>query len=230
MRPTRSAVPLAAVAAAVALLVSGCGGGEDGDGKSGKIDGAEDAGKKSPSADSSSPGKEDAPGDFRTSDIELPDDLEMVFDWDQPSDPDKAAALAGAADYMRAMNHGTVKQDPQDPVLARHVVPLQTAEQAAVKKVRADVKDGLSVTGKERFSHAEIGDVANSKLVEISFCMDQRKFFSKEIKSGKVRRTEVSESDFMRLSLVMQKPEESQGIWKARTFVFEGEGKKKCEG
>ncbi|MBQ1161753.1 hypothetical protein KBZ21_27285, partial [Streptomyces sp. A73] len=154
----------------------------------------------------------------------------MVFDWEQPSDPDKAAALDGAADYMRAMNHGSVKQDPKDPVLMRHVVPLQTAEEAATKKVKADVKDGLSVTGKERFSHAKIGDVVDSKLVEVSFCMDQREFFSKEIKTGKIRRTEPSEGDFMRLSLVMQKPDESKQVWKARTFVFKGEGRKTCEG
>ncbi|WP_432109163.1 hypothetical protein [Streptomyces sp. AA1529] len=230
MRPTRSAVPLAAVAAAVALLVSGCGGGEDGDGKSGKIDGAEDAGKKSPSAESSSPGKGDAPGDFRTSDIELPDDVKLVFDWDQPSNPDKAAALAGAADYMRAMDHGTVKQDPKDPVLAKHVVPLQTAQKAAVKKVKADVKGGYTVTGTERFSHERIGDVVDGRLIEVSFCMNQKDAFSKEVKTGKVLRTEESEGDYLRLSLVMQKPDEAGQTWRARSFVFKGEGKKKCTG
>ncbi|MFI8852079.1 hypothetical protein ACIGW3_18100 [Streptomyces sp. NPDC053499] len=227
----RPAVSLAAAAVAAALLLAGCGGGDDGDSKGDKIEGADDAGQKSsPGPEKSESGSEKKEPDFRTSDIKLPDDLKMVFDWEQPSNAEKAAALDGAADYMRAMNHGSVKQDPKDPVLARHVVPLQTAEEAAVKKVKADVKDGLSVTGTERFSHAKIGDVVNKKLVEVSFCMDQRKFFSKEIKTGRVHRTQPSESDFMRLSLVMQKPEKSQQVWKARTFVFKGEGRKKCEG
>ncbi|WP_432107033.1 hypothetical protein [Streptomyces sp. AA1529] len=229
MRPTRSAVPLAAVAAAVALLVSGCGGGEDGDGKSGKIDGAEDAGKKSPSAESSSPGKEDAPGDFRTSDIELPDDLELVFDWDQPSDPDKAAALAGAADYMRALMHSTMKQDPKDPVLAKHVVPLQTAQEYATLLIKARIKDGVTVTGKDRYYREKVGDVADGHLAEVSFCVDQSDFFAKEIKSGKVLHTEESASSYMRYTLVMDKAKDS-ALWRARTFQYEGKAVKQCKG
>ncbi|WP_019357561.1 hypothetical protein [Streptomyces sp. AA1529] len=230
MRPTRSAVPLAAVAAAVALLVSGCGGGDDGDGKSGKIDGAEDAGKKSPSAESSSPGKEDAPGDFRTSDIELPDDLELVFDWDQPSDPDKAAALDGAADYMRALMHGTVEQDPKDPVLAKHVVPLHTAQEYATNLIKMDVKKGHTVTGTDRYYRERIGDVVDGKLAEISFCIDQSKLFSKDIKSGKVLRTEENASSYMRFWLVMEKSENAADPWRARTFEFEGKAVKQCKG
>ncbi|WP_112494252.1 hypothetical protein [Streptomyces qinglanensis] len=229
MRPTRSAVPLAAVAVAAALLVSGCGGGDDGDGKGGKIDGAEGAGKKSPSADSSSPGEKDAPGDFRTSDIELPDDVKLVFDWDQPSDPDKAAALDGAADYMRALMHGTVEQDPKDPVLVKHVVPLQSAQKFATTKVKLDVEKGYTVTGEERYYKSEVGDVTDQKLAEVSFCVDQSKFFSKKIKTGKVLRTEKSSSSYLYFTLVMQKPEKSQQPWKARTFGAEEKAVKQCQ-
>ncbi|MBO8184780.1 hypothetical protein [Streptomyces spirodelae] len=226
----RPAVSLAAATVAAALLLAGCGGG-DGDGKSRKIEGADDAGKKSsqPGPGESEDDSKSKEPDFRTSDIKLPDDLKMVFDWEQPSDPDKAAALDGAADYMRAMNHGSVKQDPKDPVLAQHVVPLQTAEEAATKKIKLDTKAGYTVTGTERFSHAKIGDVVDSKLVEVSFCMNQREFFSKEIKTGKVRRTKESDEDYLRIALVMQKPEKPRQVWKARSLEFKGEGKRLCE-
>ncbi|MFE9391985.1 hypothetical protein [Streptomyces sp. NPDC006784] len=230
MRPTRSAVPLAAAAAAVALLVSGCGGGDDGDGKSGKIDGAEDAGKKSPSAESSSPGEKDAAGDFRTSDIELPDDVKLVFDWKQPSDPDKAAALDGAADYMRAMLHGSVKQNPKDPVLAKHVVPLQTAQEFATAVIKSDVESGVTATGKERYYREHVGDVTGGKLIEVAFCVDQSEIFDRKIKSGKVLRTEENDSSYMRYTLVMQGPGKGDSLWRARTFEFEGKAVKQCKG
>ncbi|WP_431982108.1 hypothetical protein [Streptomyces qinglanensis] len=228
MRPTRSAVPLAAVAVAVALLVSGCGGGDDGDGKGGTIDGAEDAGKKSPGAESSSPGEKDAPGDFRTSDIELPDDLELVFDWDQPSDPDKAAALDGAADYMRAQMHAVAEQDPKDPVLTKHVVPLQTAQEYAALLVKAHVEDGVTVTGQDRYYREEVGDVVDENLAEVSFCVDQSDFFAKKIKSGKVLRTEENASSYMRFTIVMEK--DSAALWKARTFQYKPKAVKQCKG
>ncbi|MBO8195207.1 hypothetical protein ITI46_26680 [Streptomyces oryzae] len=229
MRLTRPAVSLAAAAVAAALLLAGCGGGEGGGSQGDKIEGADDSGKGGKSPSPSKKGK-DSPGDFRTSDIKLPDDIELVFDWEQPSDPAKAAALDGAADYMRAMDHGTVKQDPKDPVLARHAVPLQTAAEAATKKIKADVDKGYTVTGKERFSHERVGDVVDGRLVEVSFCMNQKDSFSKEIKTGKVLRTEESAASYLRLSLVMQKPDKPGQVWKARTFELKGEGKKTCMG
>ncbi|WP_019354972.1 hypothetical protein [Streptomyces sp. AA1529] len=230
MRPTRSAVPLAAVAAAVALLVSGCGGGEDGDGKSGKIDGAEDAGKKSPSADSSSPGKEDAPGDFRTSDIELPDDVKLVFDWDQPSNPDKAAALDGAADYMRVVRHGMVKESTKDPLIAQHTVPLQNAQEYANTLMKRQAQKDYTITGSERFYKEQVGDLVDGKLVEVTFCSDQRKIFSKRIKTGKVLRDAASgDENFLRFSVVVQKPSQVDASWKARSVDVTEKAVKQCK-
>ncbi|WP_051803555.1 MULTISPECIES: hypothetical protein [Streptomyces] len=229
MQLPRRAASLAAVAAASAVLLAGCG---NDDGPSdGKIEGADSAKKTSatptPTKGEDAP-KEERP-DFRTSDITLPEDIKLVFDWKQPDDPEKAAALDGAADYMRAIDHGTVKQDPKDPVLARHVVPLQTAEAFATKKVQIDVDKGYTVTGEERYSKAEVGDVVDGKLAEVSFCMDQSKLFSKEIKTGKVLRTEESAASYMRLTLVMQKPDAKNSPWKARTFEAEERAVKQCK-
>ncbi|MBO8184774.1 hypothetical protein [Streptomyces spirodelae] len=227
----RPAVSLAAATVAAALLLAGCGGGDDGDGKSGKIEGADDAGKKSSSGpEKSGSGSEKKEPDFRTSDIKLPDDVKLVFDWDQPSDPEKAAALDGAADYMRALVHGTVKQDSKDPVLAKHVVPLQSAQEFATTVVKMDVKDGVTATGKQRYYREDIGQVVDGKLVEVAFCVDQSEFFDRKVKSGKVLRTEESASSYMRYTLVMQKPDQGDRPWKARTFEFEGKAVKQCKG
>ncbi|WP_030407183.1 hypothetical protein [Streptomyces albus] len=229
MQLPRRAASLAAVAAASAVLLAGCG---NDDGPSdGKIEGADSA-KKTSAAPTPTKG-EDAPKeerpDFRTSDITLPEDIKLVFDWKQPDDPEKAAALDGAADYMRAVTHGTVEQDPKDPVLARHVVPLQTAEQYATAVIKMDVKDEVTATGEERYYREHVGDVVGGGLAEVAFCVDQSKFFSKKIKTGKVLRTEENASSYMRYTLVMQKPEKPGLPWKARSFEFEGKAVKKCK-
>ncbi len=226
MRLARPAHPLAAATVAAVFLLAGCGGENDGS-KGDKIDGAGGSADKS-----ASPSKSDAPAegdaaDFRTSDIELPDDVELVFDWKQPSDKEKAAALDGAADYMRALMHGTVAQDPKDPVVGKHTVPLQTAEKFATRLIEMDVKDGVTATGEERYYRANIGEVVDGKLVEVAFCVDQSKFYDKDVETGKVRRTEEDASSYMRYTLVMQKPK-GEGPWKARGFEFEGKAVTQC--
>ncbi|WP_344566568.1 hypothetical protein [Streptomyces axinellae] len=230
----RHALSLAALAAVSSLVLTGCGGGDDGD-KDGKIEGAQSS-KGTPkesvtgqTGDGKGEGEKGERGDFRTSDIKLPADIDLVFDWQQPSDPDKAAALSGAADYMRALRHGTVKQDPKDPVLARHTVPLQSAETYATTKIKMDVDDGYTLTGKERFYRENVGDVADGRLVEVSFCSDQTDFFGKEVKGGKVLRTGKSPLNYTHLSLVMQKPTKATDPWKARTLEREGKAVKKCK-
>ncbi|WP_369200687.1 hypothetical protein [Streptomyces sp. PU-14G] len=230
MQLNRPAATLAAAAVASALLLSGCGGGEGGSSKDGKIEGAGSSkDDTSPSPSGGDDSAKDKPADFRTSDIELPDDVELVFDWKQPSDPAKAAALDGAADYMRALIHGTAKQDPDDPVVVRHVVPLQTAGEYAAVLIKAHVKDDVTVTGKDRYYREKVGDVVDGRLAEVSFCVDQSDFFAKEIKSGKVLRTEEGPADYMRYTLVMQKPEKSSSPWRARTFEYEDKAVKQCK-
>ncbi|MEW2453039.1 hypothetical protein [Streptomyces albus] len=229
MQLPRRAASLAAVAAASAVLLAGCG---NDDGPSGgKIEGADSA-KKTSAAPTPTKG-EDAPKeerpDFRTSDITLPEDIKLVFDWKQPDDPEKAAALDGAADYMRALMHGTVKQDPKDPLLAEHVVPLQTAEEYAAALIKAHVDGGATVTGTDRYYRESVGDVVDGKLAEVSFCVDQSKLYSKKIKSGKIKYTEKSASSYMRYTVVMQKPEKETMPWKARTFEFEAKAVQKCK-
>lgn len=232
MQLARHAVSLAALAAVSSLVLTGCGGGDDG-GKDDKIEGAGSPsetkkGSDGGDQDESGAGAKDKPGDFRTSDIKLPSDLDLVFDWQKPSDPEKAAALDGAADYMRAMMHGTVKQDPKDPVLGEHTVPLQSAQEYASGMVEASSKRGYSVTGQERYYNEQVGDVAKGKLAEVSYCANQAKLFSKKVKTGKVVRNSPSDNSYLLFELVMQKPSKPGGPWKARTAEVTEGAVEKC--
>ncbi|MBQ0868803.1 hypothetical protein [Streptomyces sp. RK75] len=228
MHLTRPAVSLAAATAAAALLLAGCGGGEDGDSKSDKIEGADSSKDKSPSPEKSSDGAKDAPGDFRTSDIKLPDDVKLVFDWEQPSNPEKAAALDGAADFMRAQMHAMAKQDPKDPVLANKTVPLQSAQEYVTSLVGSTSKKGYSVTGKERYYKEHVGDVIDGKLAEVTYCADQAEIFSKDANSGKVIRNPTSDKRYLYFELVMQKSSKTEEPWKARTASVTEAAVKQC--
>ncbi|MBO8196475.1 hypothetical protein ITI46_33310 [Streptomyces oryzae] len=227
MRLTRPAVSLAATAVAAALLLAGCGGGEGGGSQSDKIEGADDSGKGGKSPSPSKKGK-DSPGDFRTSDIKLPDDVKQVFDWEQPSDPDKAAALDGAADYMRAMMHAMAEQDPKDPLLSAHAVPLGDAQEYASYIAGEGKKRGFTVTGTERYYKEQLGELTKKGLIEVDYCVDQAKLFSKKAKTGKVLRTSPSDESYLHFELVMQKPSKSGGSWKARAVTVTEKAVKQC--
>jgi hypothetical protein len=212
------------------LLLAGCGGGDGGGSGGDKIDGAEGAkgAKSSPDKEKGKGGAKDEAGDFRTSDIKLPDDVKLVFDWKQPSDPDKAAALDGAADYMRAQMHAVAKQDPKDPVLADATVPLQSAQEYVSSIVEGTSKKGYSVTGTERYYKEHVGDVTDGKLVEVSYCANQAKIFNKVAKTGKVIRTAPSDNSYLHFELVMQKSSKADEPWKARAANVTGKAVEQC--
>ncbi|GAA2091152.1 hypothetical protein GCM10009801_56640 [Streptomyces albiaxialis] len=226
MRHPRTAASLTALAAASALLLTGCGGGDDGG--SAESDKIEGAGNDKKSTASSSPSTKAPNDDFGTSNIKLPSDLKLTFDWKKPSDPEKAAALDGAADYMRAMTHGTVVQKVKDPLIAKHTVPFQSAQKFATDVVKEDVKNRHTATGEWPQYRAKVGEIVKGKLVEVSFCADQSKFFSKEIKTGKVLRTKPSDKDYMYFTLVMERASKSAKTWRARTNELKLEAVKEC--
>ncbi|MFG3259191.1 hypothetical protein [Streptomyces sp. NPDC048172] len=230
MRHRRTATTsLTALAAATALLLTGCGGGDDGGGdKADNIEGAGNDKKPAKSSSPSSPTK-NAGSDFGTSDIKLPSDLKLTFDWKRPSDPEKAGALDGAADYMRALMHGTTSQNPKDPLIGKHSVPLQSAQKYATSTVKMDVEDKFTVTGEERYYREKVGDVANGKLAQVTFCSNQSKLFSKEVKSGKVLRSKPSDESYLHFTLVMQKPSKAGEPWPARSFDLKSKAVDQCK-
>ncbi|GAA2101835.1 hypothetical protein GCM10009801_75420 [Streptomyces albiaxialis] len=229
MQRRRIAVSLAALATASALVLAGCGGGDGGgggDGKSDKIQGAGNGKKASPS--SSTGERASAADNFGTADIKLPKDLKLTYDWDKPSDPAKAAALDGAADYVRAMMHSSATLDPKDPLIAKHSVPLQSAQAAASAKARAGMKSKKTVTGTFHHYRANVGDVVKGNLAEVSFCADQSRYFSKDVESGKILRTKPGPGRYLHFSLVMQKGTDEKSIWRAKTIELTTKAVKEC--
>jgi hypothetical protein len=204
----------AAFAATAALLLTACGGADD---KSpDDIKGA-DSGAKSPSASASDPAGVDRP------DVSVPKDLKLVFDFAQQSDAKHAAALADAENYIRALKHGIAKQNPNDP--AYRFYSGAQAAQYAKSQIESWVKGGWTVTGTDKYYDEDVATLSDGKGVLVSFCRNQAKFYGKEIKTGKVLRTEESLDSYQSWKVLMVPPVGSSQVWKAGNVEVIGKAK-----
>ncbi|TLS41946.1 hypothetical protein FE633_33210 [Streptomyces montanus] len=213
----RTVTTAATFAATAALLLTACGGGDDS--SSDDIKGA-DKGSNSPSASASG-----SKADADQPDLSLPKDLDLVFDFDKPSDTKQAAALADAENYIRALNHGFAAQDPNDP--AYQYYSGDQAAQYAKSQIQAWVKGGWTPTGTDKYYDEDVKTMG-TKRVLVTFCRNQAKFYGKEIKSGKILYTDENLESYQKYSMLMTPSSGSSQVWK--TQVIEVTGKvKECQ-
>ncbi|MGW7277540.1 hypothetical protein ACWGIV_04375 [Streptomyces sp. NPDC054844] len=207
--------------ATAALLLTACGGGGD-DTSSDDIKGA---GTGSPSASASALNAPDA----NRPDVRLPEDLELVFDFEKPSDVDAAAALDDAANYIRALNHGITEQNAKDP--AYRFYSAAGATRYAESQIKEYVDGGWTLTGEDRYYQAEtspVGEAEKAKTILVTFCEDQSKAYGKEVKTGKVHRTEESLASYQKFSILMASQQDSP-VWRAQQITVEGKAAE-CRG
>ncbi|MFC9127013.1 hypothetical protein ACFT4A_09220 [Streptomyces sp. NPDC057099] len=212
----------ATLTATAALLLTACGGGGD---SSDDIKGA-DKGSKSPSASASSGS---GSTDVDRPDVSVPKDLDLVFDFEKPSDQDSAAALEDAANYIRALNHGITKQDPADP--AFQFYSSGQAAQYANSQIKEYADGGWTLTGKDRYYQAETNPVDESekvKTVNVTFCEDQSKVYGKEVKSEKIHRTKESLASYQKFTILMASVQ-GKPVWRAQQVTVEGKAEE-CRG
>lgn len=213
----RRTLPVAtALLASATLLLTACGGG--GDDSSDKIEGA-GQGSAKPSASSSADGK--------GPDISVPKDLKLVFDFDKPSDPKQAKAVDNAANYVRALKHGIVQQDVNDP--AYQYYSGAQASRYAKTQIKAWIDGGWVPTGTDRYYTSEATELSGGKAVLVTFCRNQAKSFSKDIKGGKIHYSKESLASYQKFSLLMSPPRGEDKIWKAQKIEVQGRVKE-CRG
>ncbi|MCX4724623.1 hypothetical protein [Streptomyces sp. NBC_01306] len=209
----------AALAVSAALLLTACGGSNN-DASKDKIKGA-DEGTKSPSASTSA-----ATGDGRP-DVSVPADLHLNFSFDKPADAAKAAAMGDAENYIRALKHGIVKQNPEDPAYKFYSYPV--AARYAKSQIQAWVKGDWTPTGTDRYFNAEANSVGTSKSVLVTFCRNQAKSYSKSVKTGKINDVGESLDSYQKYSLLMAPSTTDGKVWKAQQIEVQGRVKE-CRG
>ncbi|MFF4549831.1 hypothetical protein ACFY1J_37330 [Streptomyces sp. NPDC001406] len=219
----RRTLPVAAaLAATAALLLTACGSGDDKASDNDKIAGA-DQGTKTPTASASAAGApaEDKPDGV---DVSLPKDVNLVFDWDKPKDKNQAAAMEDAANYVRAIYRGVDKRTTKDAALAAY----STGDGLKYAKTQIDVrlKGGWTATGTRRHYQATTRSASNGNSVEVGFCVDSSKFYSKEVKTGKVLKGTPSITDFDYFKIIMVKLPTGDDLWQASKVYVEAKAAK----
>ncbi|WP_105975598.1 hypothetical protein [Streptomyces geranii] len=220
----RSLPVAAAMAATAALLLTACGGGDDKATDNDKIAGADqtsESPKASPSASTAGAPAETNPDGV---DVSLPKDINLVFDWTKPANKNEAAAMDDAANFIRAIYHGVDKRTTKDAA----VVTYSTGNGLRYAKTQIDVrlKGGWTATGTRRHYDATTRSTPNGNSVEVAFCVDSSKFYSKEVKTGKVLKGAPSITDFDYFKIVMVKFPTTDSLWQASKVYVEAKAAK----
>jgi hypothetical protein len=157
------------------------------------------------------------------------------FDWTMPRDPARYAALTAVADYLQAIDHAVVAQSAQDPPL--HAYGSGDALAYARDYVRRSVAAKLTITGTDRFYRPQFVDGGggsgvegggNDGSVEVRFCENQSKLYSKETATGKVRVTGASERDYVLYDVAVVKLPVAHPYWQVQGITVK-EGARQCE-
>ncbi|MET9758692.1 hypothetical protein ABZ016_06495 [Streptomyces sp. NPDC006372] len=218
-RPLPVAVALTATAA---LLLTACGNGDDKSSDNDKIAGADQA-AESPKGSASPSG---APAGDKPDgvDVSLPEDMDLVFDWDRPKDKNEAAAMDDAANFVRAIYRGVDKRTTKDAAM----VAYSTGDGMRYAKTQIDarLKGGWTATGTRRHYQATTRSAPNGNSVEVAFCVDSTKFYSREVKTGKVLKGAPNITDFDYFKIVMVKLPTGDGPWQASKVYVEAKAAK----
>ncbi|MFI9153663.1 hypothetical protein [Streptomyces sp. NPDC053367] len=219
----RRTLPVAvALAASTALLLTACGSGDDKSEANDKIAGAEQPTEKpSKSAAPSGAPASDKPDGV---DVSLPKDMKLVFDWERPADANEAAAMDDAANLFRAIYRGVDKRTSTDPAVATYATG--DGLHYAKTQIESRLDGGWTATGTRRHYQATTRSAPNGNAVEVAFCVDSSKFYGKEVKTGKVLKTEPSIADYDYFKLVMTKFPSRESLWQASKVFVETEAEK----
>lgn len=202
MLTMRRRAAAACLIVAAALSVTGCSG-DSSDTGNDKIAGADSGESDSASPSASASAEAGAPT------FDLPADIEVTVERQSTGDATKDAILRDTAYAAQARIEAFAKGDGQTVNMNRYFAAY--ARTYWVENAATFKRDGLTVTGDYRYFDFEVTDVANGKTAAVHYCEDQSKAYNKEIKTGKVQRTQPSDKDFVLYTL--QAVQDSAGDW-----------------
>ncbi|MFJ1972145.1 hypothetical protein ACIO93_26085 [Streptomyces sp. NPDC087903] len=203
--------------AAAALTLSACG--SDDSPKDKKNDKIAGAGTGSETSTSPSPSASTAAGRPK---IEMPSDLSYTFDWPKSGDEDKDAVLADSEQSIKAVDLAIVKQDALDKAYLYYYEGEGAA--GTQKFIQNYVDHKAAVTGAYRFYDPKVA-VNKGGTASLSYCEDQGKAYVKDLKTGKVKKTEVNADSYVLYHTSLRKND--GGVWVVREIISEI-GSAKC--
>ncbi|MEV7062069.1 hypothetical protein AB0N97_04600 [Streptomyces collinus] len=218
MRTRTTSAVATALTAAVALLLSGCGGSDASDGKDGdKIAGADaGTGTAKPSASASSDGIE-------RPEIKLPSDIENVFEGGQTGDAKKDAVLADNERRINSIDEAITADAKKYPALQFY--SKDDALMSAASYIKSFRDESRSFTGRTRYYDREVMFLKDG-AASVTYCMDATRTYPKDRRTDKVDRSvKASPSDYVFYSTRLEK--NAKGVWQTAT-VSSTEAAEKC--
>ncbi|WP_328670786.1 hypothetical protein [Streptomyces sp. NBC_00328] len=199
----RRSLPVAiSFAATTALLLTACGGGDDGPKANDKIAGADRGSTGSASPSVSASDNADRP------DITLPGDVKDEFEGWKTGDATKDAVLADAGRAQTATNDAVLKGTPDTPGLAFYY--KGKALTSSAKWVQKWLDTGITYTGTTRYYRPKV-EIFDSKSAGVSYCADETKAYNKDRKTKKVDRTPAGNDAYVLYNTRLEKT--AQGVW-----------------
>ncbi|WP_055698669.1 MULTISPECIES: hypothetical protein [Streptomyces] len=206
----------AALAATAALLLTGCGSGDDGESED-KITGADQGDAKSASPSKSAADSVDRPK------ITLPKDDVLVFEGSKTGDANKDAVLADNAERLRAVDAAIIQSDAKyAPV---YFYSTGDAAKTAAESIQSYVDDDLSVTGTVRYFDRTVA-FREDGSARLTYCSDESKGFAKERKTGKTLKTKADKNSYVFYDTRLDR--NAKGVWQT-TAVTSNRGAAQCQ-
>ncbi|WP_406352635.1 hypothetical protein [Streptomyces sp. NBC_00658] len=212
-----SLLATAALGAATALLLTGCGGGDGDSTGNDKIAGADTGSETSASPSASATGSASRPK------IELPSDLTYTFDWSKTGDEAKDAVLADSEQSIKAVDLAIANQDALDKAYLFYYEGEAAA--GTQEFVQNYVDNKARTTGAYRFYDPVVA-VDDDGTASLSYCEDQGKAFVKYLETNKIKKTEVTAKSYVIYHTSLKKNE--QGVWVIQKIVSQS-GSAKCQ-
>ncbi|WP_461111143.1 hypothetical protein, partial [Streptomyces calidiresistens] len=160
---------------------------------------------------------EDTDGDHP--EIELPDDVELVFDWDTPEDPDEAAALQNARNFIESIALGVVEQNPDHPLYKEYSHPTGNAGNHARDQISMWVDGEWTMHGTDRYYNPEFRTLDNGESLVIELCMDESGMGAKNATTGELYEGEEDpeRENFLAYNLLMSPAVHDPDFWQVAT-------------
>ncbi|MEU4926949.1 hypothetical protein AB0G54_10660 [Streptomyces yokosukanensis] len=214
----RRNLPVAAtLAVTAALLLTACGGGDDGPEGNDKVPGA-DTGDSTPSASPSS----SAPDGAGRPNVILPNGVKDVFESWKTGDATKDTVLADAARARTALNYAATQGNTKEPALSFYW--QGDAFLSAVNWVKWFTDHNSTYIGTIRYFDARV-TVSSGSSAAVIYCSDESKAYNKDKKTQKVDKTATTDKSYVLYNTHLEKS--SKGVWETVGIVSK-RGDKSC--
>ncbi|MGW3409803.1 hypothetical protein [Streptomyces sp. NPDC000888] len=203
-----SLLATAALGAATALLLTGCGGSDGDSTGNDKIAGADTGSETSASPSASATETAGRPK------VTLPSDLTLTFEASKTGDSVKDAVLADNAERMRAVDAAITGTDPKGEALAYY--NTGKALEAALTWVGQFEDAGATLTGEARYYDRTV-TLKSKTAASLTFCADESKGYSMDKKTNKIDKTPVTKNSYVFYNTRLDK--NSEGVWQTSQII-----------